>query len=66
LVFCGFLKKPLVRGITKKQKNTYWMDLLNKGISMRTKVGLWIDHRKAIVVAVTDKGGRDGTDHIEG
>ena len=24
--------------------------------SMKTKVGLWIDHRKAIVVAVTDKG----------
>jgi len=23
---------------------------------MRTKVGLWIDHRKAIVVAFTDKG----------
>ncbi len=23
---------------------------------MRTKVGLWIDHRKAIVVSVTDKG----------
>ena len=23
---------------------------------MSTKVGLWIDHRKAIVVAVTDKG----------
>ncbi|MHC5833441.1 MAG: hypothetical protein ACYT04_99985, partial [Nostoc sp.] len=23
---------------------------------MRTKVGLWIDHRKAIVVAVTEKG----------
>jgi len=23
---------------------------------MRTKVGLWIDHRKAFVVAVTDKG----------
>ena len=23
---------------------------------MRTKVGLWIDHRKSIVVAVTDKG----------
>ena len=23
---------------------------------MRTKVGLWIDHRKAIVVVVTDKG----------
>jgi hypothetical protein len=23
---------------------------------MRTKTGLWIDHRKAIVVAVTDKG----------
>ena len=23
---------------------------------MRTKVGLWIDHRKAIVMSVTDKG----------
>jgi len=23
---------------------------------MRTKTGLWIDHRKAIIVAVTDKG----------
>ena len=23
---------------------------------METKVGLWIDHRKAIVVTVTDKG----------
>jgi hypothetical protein len=23
---------------------------------MRTKVGLWIDHRKAIIVAVTDQG----------
>ena len=23
---------------------------------MRTQVGLWIDHRKAIIVAVTDKG----------
>jgi len=23
---------------------------------MRTKAGLWIDHRKAIIVAVTDKG----------
>jgi len=23
---------------------------------MRTKVGLWIDHRKAIVVTVTEKG----------
>ncbi len=23
---------------------------------MKTKVGLWIDHRKAIIVAVTDKG----------
>ena len=23
---------------------------------MRTRVGLWIDHRKALVVAVTDKG----------
>jgi hypothetical protein len=24
---------------------------------MKTKVGLWIDHRKAVIVAVTDKGG---------
>ncbi len=23
---------------------------------MKTKVGLWIDHRKAVIVAVTDKG----------
>lgn len=23
---------------------------------MRTKVGLWIDHRKTLIVAVTDKG----------
>ena len=27
---------------------------------MKTKVGLWIDHRKAIVVAVTDKGKETG------
>jgi hypothetical protein len=29
---------------------------VGKENSMKTKVGLWIDHRKAIVVAVTDKG----------
>lgn len=23
---------------------------------MRTKIGLWIDHRKATIVAVTEKG----------
>ena len=28
----------------------------SKERSMRTRVGLWIDHRKAIIVAVTDKG----------
>jgi hypothetical protein len=27
-----------------------------KEISMRTRVGIWIDHRKAVVVTVTDKG----------
>jgi hypothetical protein len=27
---------------------------------MKTAVGLWIDHRKAIVVAVTDKGQETG------
>jgi hypothetical protein len=27
---------------------------------MKTKVGLWIDHRKAVVVAVTDKGEETG------
>jgi hypothetical protein len=27
---------------------------------MRIKVGLWIDHRKAIVLAVTDKGEETG------
>jgi hypothetical protein len=31
--------------------------LPSKENSMGTKVGLWIDHRKAIVVAVTDKVG---------
>ena len=30
--------------------------LLKKEISMSTKVGLWIDHRKALIVTVTDKG----------
>ena len=29
---------------------------LTKENTMRAKVGLWIDHRKAIVVTVTDKG----------
>jgi len=29
---------------------------VTKENAMRTKVGLWIDHRKAIIVAVTDKG----------
>ena len=32
--------------------------------SMGTKVGLWIDHRKAIVVAVTDKGEERGVARI--
>jgi len=27
---------------------------------MRTKVGLWIDHKKAIVVAITEKGEETG------
>ena len=27
---------------------------------MRTNVGLWIDHRKAMVVAITDKGEETG------
>ena len=29
---------------------------LTKEKAMSAKVGLWIDHRKAIVVTVTDKG----------
>lgn len=47
---------------------------------MKTRVGLWIDHKKAIIVAVTDKGKetglivlkseeqhrRSGDPHIEG
>jgi hypothetical protein len=38
-----------------------WLNSVSGGArrkenSMRTKVGLWIDHRKAIVVTVTDKG----------
>lgn len=27
---------------------------------MKTRVGLWIDHRKAVVVALTEKGGEMG------
>jgi hypothetical protein len=29
---------------------------MDKEDSMKTTVGLWIDHRKAVIVAVTDKG----------
>jgi hypothetical protein len=29
---------------------------LDRGEAIRTKAGLWIDHRKAIIVTVTDKG----------
>jgi len=32
------------------------MKPVTKKNAMTTKVGLWIDHRKAIIVAVTDKG----------
>jgi hypothetical protein len=32
------------------------MELMDKGEIMETKVGLWIDHRKALIVAVTDQG----------
>jgi hypothetical protein len=32
------------------------VELIEKEKSMGTKVGLWIDHRKALIVAVTDKG----------
>jgi hypothetical protein len=31
-------------------------NLYTKEESMKTKVGLWIDHKQAIIVAVTDKG----------
>jgi hypothetical protein len=33
---------------------------------MRIRVGLWIDHRKAIIVVVSNKWEETGTDHIEG
>jgi hypothetical protein len=29
---------------------------IDRGEAMRTKTGLWIDHRKDIIVTVTDKG----------
>jgi hypothetical protein len=29
---------------------------MSKGEILKTKTGLWIDHRKAIIVALTDKG----------
>ncbi len=40
--------------------NRDWMGLKTKEKAMGTKVGLWIDHRKAIIVAVTDKGEEGG------
>src|SRR5512142_2853654 len=30
--------------------------MLSREASMKTKAGLWIDHRKATIVTVTDKG----------
>jgi hypothetical protein len=39
----------MVRAVTLR-------DLRTKENLMKTKVGLWIDHRKAIIVAVTRKG----------
>jgi hypothetical protein len=36
------------------------VDLISKEEIMKTTVGLWIDHRKAIIVAVTDKGEETG------
>ena len=32
---------------------------------MKKGVGLWIDHRKAVIVIVTEKGGRNKTDSIK-
>jgi len=31
-------------------------NIIIKGRYMKRKVGLWIDHRKAVIVAITDKG----------
>jgi hypothetical protein len=39
--------------LTKKVRTA---SSLTKERAMKTKVGLWIDHRKAIVVTITDKG----------
>jgi hypothetical protein len=36
------------------------VDLICKGEMMKMTVGLWIDHRKAIIVTVTDKGEETG------
>ena len=33
---------------------------------MSTKVGLWIDHRKAVIMAVTDQRGSNKADYIKG
>ena len=33
---------------------------------MKTKVGLWIDHRRAVVVTVTDTGGEMRTTIVSG
>ena len=32
---------------------------------MTTKLGLWIDHRKALIVIISGQRGRSTTDHIK-
>lgn len=36
--------------------NTYRKSCKRKGKRMKKKVGLWMDHRKAVIVIVTNKG----------
>jgi hypothetical protein len=49
------------------QRNRRWRRSATKQTSMETHVGLWIDHRKALIVTVTDRGDEIGLiiSHVE-
>jgi hypothetical protein len=43
-------------GLAAAAERDRQVELMTKEKSMRAKVGLWIDHRQAIIVAITDEG----------
>ncbi len=44
----------------ESQGRHVWQSRTGKEDSMKARVGLWIDHRKAIVVTITDEGEETG------